>query len=74
MSPWFRRRRSDRGGESTEPQSEPGAAVEPEVPTELEAEDAGELEAEDDGGISPVRLDQALKRLRDENPSPPDAD
>lgn len=71
MSPWFRRRRAEvasRAETAVEPVEEPGSVHEPEEPAEPEPA------LDPTAPLSAERLDRALERLREENPSRPDTD
>ena len=75
MSRWPWRRRAVAGPPAPEParqvESEAGTASEPEVGP-LPDSDAGQLPdagAELSGGVSPARLDEALRRLRERTPA-----
>jgi hypothetical protein len=71
MSPWFRRRRAEvaSGTETAaEPVEGPASGHEPDEPAEPEPA------LDPTAPLSAERLDRALRRLREENPSLPDQD
>jgi hypothetical protein len=68
MSPWFRRRRAEAASAAEEPVEDPVSVPEPELPAEPEPA------LDPTAPLSAERLDRALRRLREENPSLPDED